>query len=31
MEVVPVALSDSHWQRKGKPVRRPRCQDPFRG
>ena len=31
MEVVPVALSDPHWQPKGKLVRRPRCQDPFRG
>ena len=31
MEVVPVALSDPHWQPKGKFVRRPRCQDPFRG
>jgi hypothetical protein len=31
MEVVPVALSDPHWQPKGKPVRRPRCQDPFCG
>ena len=31
MEVVPVTLSDPHWQPKGKLVRRPRCQDPFRG
>jgi len=31
MEVVPVALSDPDWQPKGKAVRRPRCQDPFRG
>ena len=29
MEVVPVPLSDPHWQPKGKPARRPHCQDPF--
>ena len=31
MEVVPVAHADPHWEPKGKAVRRPRCQDPFRG
>jgi len=29
MEVVPFPLSDPHWQPKGAPGRRPRCQDPF--